>query len=946
MHTTASPELHKWMPDAAARCCRQCHAPFSMLVRRHHCRVCYHIFCSQCCSTFVQVPHLFRRETSHTLYSHVTKSQQPSKPAQHQATQVQVQVLASGLQEQPSQPVKSAWNVVASLWSSVQTSLTFSQSKEVKAVYDSTAPKTQKKQTKTTSVPQRREKSQTQVNVIVPDFAWWLRPQQTKPNNNLKTSKTSKQNMKTSSTSSTAHTSAIQRRRPASTPIAIQSDGPTQTYRRRQHNQYHEYHQEDQHEEDLQDLQESWCREGRESLEVHDDVMQGELQLPRAQIKPSNTSTSTFMYLLKDLTLEGFAGCAQEERVCDRCARDVSRVASAEPTMRVLLSNPYIDLRDWAVLSCVSKSTNMAVSFLKDKWTRMAQHMCYTTTQPSVVTRTLLDQNKHLLRGHPSWNLLVARTDLSSSFEWEFPSSLAVPCSVVGCHASCIEPSCSASLCIGQYMIALRQLPVDHALNVLSLAKLSDIAKTGPPGTLLCFLPSLLAMSRLVLHQVIVPAAARDAETLYMAYFCARAQPSMHDVCKALLQNCATPKQLQEIRRSEYLLVSLQNACIQAASSSLTQTSCLRAHACAALKTAGLRWASNKAKPLLPGSAKYRVQSLNEDTVRQLSSATKPWVVGCTILDTSTNTTTNRMLMFKSESVWNDAVVMLCQQYLTTACRQADLELQLETYHIMPVSPQSGIVLFVDACHSLASIQRESTILAYLIDTQQGTNASDIQQTFMRSCASNCVLSLLFGFGDRHLNNILVSSSGRLVHIDFGFLWSREPSLSTHRFRLPDQQIRITKGMLDVFRTHYYDAFLVQCASVSRHVTKHATNLFNICWALVDLQQVQEAKIQAHFNPFVLAPALTSAHTSTSAAASAAAASSPPVTSEHLAGISRTGAVGAVGASRHPADAFEREGEVQTRKAAQVVHIIDKETRSSSSAVSALVDTLFTYLAY
>jgi 1-phosphatidylinositol-3-phosphate 5-kinase len=44
-----------WMPDKLCKHCYSCEAPFTMLRRKHHCRVCGMIFCSTCSAYFVQI---------------------------------------------------------------------------------------------------------------------------------------------------------------------------------------------------------------------------------------------------------------------------------------------------------------------------------------------------------------------------------------------------------------------------------------------------------------------------------------------------------------------------------------------------------------------------------------------------------------------------------------------------------------------------------------------------------------------------------------------------------------------------------------------------------------------------------------------------------------------------------------------------------------------------
>nr|CAH7765824.1 unnamed protein product [Callosobruchus chinensis] len=43
-----------WMPDSVSKECYECSEKFTTFRRRHHCRVCGQIFCSQCCNQ--QIP--------------------------------------------------------------------------------------------------------------------------------------------------------------------------------------------------------------------------------------------------------------------------------------------------------------------------------------------------------------------------------------------------------------------------------------------------------------------------------------------------------------------------------------------------------------------------------------------------------------------------------------------------------------------------------------------------------------------------------------------------------------------------------------------------------------------------------------------------------------------------------------------------------------------------
>lgn len=259
------------------------------------------------------------------------------------------------------------------------------------------------------------------------------------------------------------------------------------------------------------------------------------------------------------------------------------------------------------------------------------------------------------------------------------------------------------------------------------------------------------------------------------------------------------------------------------------------------------------AQPRLPGSMRYRVLQVDCAAATELASYTRPWVVPCTLLDCCTGRQEARVLMVKNEAVFKDDVVQRIQQYL----RHVDPSLALVPYVVTPVAPDRGIVLFLDKCESLASIQKKGTLLSYLLSHNQSATVGNVQQAFMRSCAASAVMSLLCGFGDRHLNNILVHGTS-LVHVDFGYLFGEEPALSTACLTLPPQNVRLTKGMLEVFSGTHYDEFLSQCARVNRLARSVGPDLFCIAQALAPVGAITQDRLEAHFNQYMLPYTVTS----------------------------------------------------------------------------------------
>lgn len=42
-----------WVEDSKCKACYECDTPFSVFVRRHHCRICGRIFCANCTSNAI-----------------------------------------------------------------------------------------------------------------------------------------------------------------------------------------------------------------------------------------------------------------------------------------------------------------------------------------------------------------------------------------------------------------------------------------------------------------------------------------------------------------------------------------------------------------------------------------------------------------------------------------------------------------------------------------------------------------------------------------------------------------------------------------------------------------------------------------------------------------------------------------------------------------------------
>jgi phosphatidylinositol 3-kinase len=79
--------------------------------------------------------------------------------------------------------------------------------------------------------------------------------------------------------------------------------------------------------------------------------------------------------------------------------------------------------------------------------------------------------------------------------------------------------------------------------------------------------------------------------------------------------------------------------------------------------------------------------------------------------------------------------------------------------------------------------------------------------TFLRSCAGYSVITYVLGVGDRHLDNLLMKSSGEFMHVDFGYMFGRDPKPFKPQLRFTQEMLLAMVGE----DSPLYEKFLQYC---------------------------------------------------------------------------------------------------------------------------------------
>lgn len=197
----------------------------------------------------------------------------------------------------------------------------------------------------------------------------------------------------------------------------------------------------------------------------------------------------------------------------------------------------------------------------------------------------------------------------------------------------------------------------------------------------------------------------------------------------------------------------------------------------------------NKFKPLcLPYDPSIMLIDIDYTNIQIKESHSKP-----TIIPFKTNTKTI-YLLFKKENVMND-ILVLNLMTLTDTILHETLQINFGTviYPIIPLTYNSGMIEIIDNAETLYNINKQNkTILQYIIGKNEQKTVSDILNNYMLSLVSYTLHSYFLGLGDRHLQNIMITSTGSIFHIDFGFILGKDA------YPLSSNNIRLNAGMLDV----------------------------------------------------------------------------------------------------------------------------------------------------
>nr|CAD2181052.1 unnamed protein product [Meloidogyne enterolobii] len=240
----------------------------------------------------------------------------------------------------------------------------------------------------------------------------------------------------------------------------------------------------------------------------------------------------------------------------------------------------------------------------------------------------------------------------------------------------------------------------------------------------------------------------------------------------------------------------------------------------------------------IPIATSFCCKSLSIDDCSIFSSKTKP------IKMVFKGKRNSFGIIYKAgDDLRQDAVVTQLVRVMNDIWLSEQLDLRIISFRCMPTGKDKGLIELVPDCRTIKEIQEEmgtGVKAVYedivLLNWLRKNNSSEFQykaalENFRRSCAGWCVATYILGIGDRHNDNIMLTTTGHMFHIDFGkYMGDKQMAGIFSRDRVP---FVFTKEMAFAINggqntTENFQRFVDECCEAFNLLRKNRPILLNM----------------------------------------------------------------------------------------------------------------------
>uniref|UniRef100_A0A6I8SQ55 Phosphatidylinositol 3-kinase catalytic subunit type 3 n=1 Tax=Xenopus tropicalis TaxID=8364 RepID=A0A6I8SQ55_XENTR len=193
-------------------------------------------------------------------------------------------------------------------------------------------------------------------------------------------------------------------------------------------------------------------------------------------------------------------------------------------------------------------------------------------------------------------------------------------------------------------------------------------------------------------------------------------------------------------------------------------------------------------------------------------------------------------VIFKNgDDLRQDQLILQIISLMDKLLRKENLDLKLTPYKVLATSTKHGFMQFIQSVPVAEVLATEGSIQNFFrkyAPSEKGPYgiSAEVMDTYVKSCAGYCVITYILGVGDRHLDNLLLTKTGKLFHIDFGYILGRDPKPLPPPMKLNKEMVEGMGGT----QSEQYQAFRKQCYTAFLHLRRYSNLILNLFSLMVD----------------------------------------------------------------------------------------------------------------
>ena len=520
-----------------------------------------------------------------------------------------------------------------------------------------------------------------------------------------------------------------------------------------------------------------------------------------------------------------------KQRVCIKCYKTLKSLEEIETLIEVFKLNIFLDIKDYFTIANVCKGWSKLSLRYFSKFREIQYKLIYDFYDKEEIN--IIHSNRHYFFGHDIWKIHLIKTTKWKHFTKKEKNQIIKiilsPLQKCNCWNLMCSRKCKNFFSIEDILLCLEgRSKIDDNIVHIMLNSLKNI----PISELSCYITVFLEhcsnyssvnLENSPIIRFLIKYVSKSEEFAYILlwelnYFKCDERTIYNKIEKIMLKNIniGLKKRIKQQKNLvQYLTKSFKKKYTKSLFMDINNY----------LQENPIY---KKKIPVITNPSLY-CDKIDVRKIKMKSSNSKPLIMPCIVRNKQGKQIKYEILYkyddLRKESIIMNAIILMDKIFK----REEKIDLNIIRYHILPVNCKEGFIEIIPNAITLYELKKKGfSIQNYIIENNSKRSMEQIRMRIVNSCAAYCVITYVLGIGDRHLENIMLTKSGLLFHIDYGFILGNEP-----KFLAPE--IRITPDMVDAMGgidSKYYNIFQNTCTKFYNCLRRHV-NLFIVILSML-----------------------------------------------------------------------------------------------------------------